>query len=93
MEDNEKMMEGFKTKDNAARRRTSSDPNGSDDSSIPKEGQTTKSEQWSENMPDRIVDNLAPTPTADTSSAAHQARDAVKEKTPTSEPAGAPAGL
>ena len=41
----------------------------SDDASIPKEGQTTKSEDWAGNMPDHILDHAEKGPAADISAA------------------------
>ena len=41
----------------------------SDDASIPKEGQSTKSEEWAGSMPDHILDHATKGPAADISAA------------------------
>ena len=51
------MMEELARKDREATQPFSKTSDNSDDSSIPKEGQTSKSESWAGSMPDHILDH------------------------------------
>ena len=62
-------MEELARKDREATQPFSKTSDNSDDSSIPKEGQTSKSESWAGSMPDHILDHDKRGPAADISAA------------------------
>ena len=66
---NRKMMEDQTLKDRQATQTHNKNNDNSDDASIPKEGQTTKSESWAGSIPDHIVDHEKVSPAADISAA------------------------
>ena len=65
-DDNAKMMNDQKRADREATQ-THNKKDDSDDATIPKEGQTSKSEAWAGSIPDAIIDHSKVSPAADIS--------------------------